>query len=319
MSAAESSQFFLPRFLRSGSEPLRRVDQLHLAAAVLGLAVREHPDVGRDAGVVEHVQRQGDDRLEPVVLDDVAADVALALARVAGEERAAVVHLGDPAAELRLVLHLRDEVREEEHLPVARAGHERVLGVAVVLDDEARILDPALAAHPLEVALPALAVRRIREHEVELARGERVVRERRVLGAADDVVGRLALALQQQVGLGDRVGLAVDLLAVEVDRDVLAVVGGEVEQRVLGDGQHPAGAAGAVVDQVGARLDLVGDRQEDQRRHQLDRVARRPVLAGLLVVLLVEAADELLEHRAHRVVVEAGVLDAPSPFRPAAG
>jgi hypothetical protein len=30
------------------------------------------------------------------------------------------------------------------------------------------------------------------------------------------------------------------------------------------------------------------------------------VLAGLLVVLLVEAADEFLEHRAHRMVVEAG-------------
>ena len=45
-------------------------------------------------------------------------------------------------------------------------------------------------------------------------------------------------------------------------------------------------------------------------RHQLDGVARRPVLAGLLVVLLVEAADQLLEDRAHRVVVEAGGLRA---------
>ena len=49
--------------------------------------------------------------------------------------------------------------------------------------------------------------------------------------------------------------------------------------------------------------------QEDQLRHQLHGVARRPVLARLLVVLLVEAADQLLEDRAHRVVVEAGVLD----------
>src|SRR5690606_26572846 len=80
--------------------PARRVDELHAASAVLGLAVREHPDVGRDAGVVEHVERQGDDRLQPVVLEDPAADVALALAGVAGEERAAVVYLGDAAAEL---------------------------------------------------------------------------------------------------------------------------------------------------------------------------------------------------------------------------
>ena len=80
---------------------------------------------------------------------------------------------------------------------------------------------------------------------------------------------------------------------------------GESLQRLLGDRQHAAGAAGAVVEEVGARLDLVGDRQEDQVRHQLDGVARRPVLAGLLVVLLVEAADQLLEDRAHPVVVEA--------------
>ena len=140
-------------------------------------------------------------------------------------------------------------------------------------------------------------------------RRERVVRERRVLGAADDVVGGLALALEQQVGLADRVRLGVDLLAVEVGGDLLAVLVGELLQRLLGDGQHPAGAAGAVVEQVGARLDLVGDRQEDQLRHELHRVARRPVLAGLLVVLLVEAADQLLEDGAHAVVVEARLPD----------
>ena len=100
----------------------------------------------------------------------------------------------------------------------------RVLGVAGVLDDEARVLDAALAAHALQVALPALAVGRIGEHEVELARREGVVGQRRVLRAADDVVRRLAFALEQQVGLGDGVGLGVDLLAVEVGRDLLAVL-----------------------------------------------------------------------------------------------
>jgi hypothetical protein len=48
--------------------------------------------------------------------------------------------------------------------------------------------------------------------------------------------------------------------------------------------------------------------QEDQPGHELDGVARGPVLAGLLVVLLVEAPYQLLEDRAHAVVVEAGVL-----------
>ena len=83
---AESSQFFMPRFLRSGRRPLRGVDELHPAPAMLRLAVAQRPDVGSDAGVVEHVERQGDDGFQPVVLDDPAADVALALTGVAGEE-----------------------------------------------------------------------------------------------------------------------------------------------------------------------------------------------------------------------------------------
>ena len=90
----------LAQVLAQRLEPLRGVDELHLALAVRGLAVGEHPDVGGDAGVVKHVERQGDDGFEPVVLDDPAADVALALAGVAGEERRAVVDLGDAAAEL---------------------------------------------------------------------------------------------------------------------------------------------------------------------------------------------------------------------------
>ena len=51
-----------------------------------GFAVGQYPDVRGDAGVVEHVQGQGDDSLEPVVLDDPAPDVGFALAGVAGEE-----------------------------------------------------------------------------------------------------------------------------------------------------------------------------------------------------------------------------------------
>ena len=115
--------------------------------------------------------------------------------------------------------------------------------------------------------------------------------------------------LSSRSALADRVGLGVDLLAVEVRGDLLAVLRGELLQRLLGDRQHAAGAAGAVVDQVGAGLDLVGDRQEDQVGHELDGVARRPVLAGLLVVLLVEPADQLLEDRAHGMIVEARVPD----------
>ncbi len=79
-------------------------------------------------------------------------------------------------------------------------------------------------------------------------------------------------------------------------------------KRFLSDRQHAAGAAGAVIEQVGARGELVGDRHKDQLRHQFDGIARCPVLAGLLVVRFVEAADQLFENRPHRMVVEAGVF-----------
>src|ERR1700736_6144332 len=60
-----------------------------------GLTVGQYPNIGRDTSIVEHVYRQRDDGFEPIVLDDPAADVALALAGIAGEQRRAVVNLGD--------------------------------------------------------------------------------------------------------------------------------------------------------------------------------------------------------------------------------
>jgi hypothetical protein len=132
--SAEFSQFFLPRFLRSGWNHAGGVDELDLALAG-GLAVGEHPDVGGDAGVVEHVQRQGDDGFQPVVLDDPAADVALALAGVAGEQGRAVVDLGDAAAQRALVwpFILAQLVDQEHELAVAGAGDEGEVRVAGVV------------------------------------------------------------------------------------------------------------------------------------------------------------------------------------------
>jgi hypothetical protein len=58
--------------------------------------------------------------------------------------------------------------------------------------------------------------------------------------------------------------------------------------------------------QVGAGLELAFDGQEHQVGHQPHGVARCPVFAGLFVVVFVELAHQLFEHRAHRVVVDAG-------------
>ena len=81
---------------------------------------------------------------------------------------------------------------------------------------------------------------------------------------------------------------------------------GDLLESVLGDREHPAGSAGAVVKKVGAGLDLVCYGKEDEVGHQLDGIPGCPVLAGLFIVVLVEAADQILKHGAHGVVVEAG-------------
>src|SRR5205823_6051047 len=48
------------------------IDELQLAFTVLGFTVTQNPHVSADAGVVEHVGRQSDNRLNEVILQHVA-------------------------------------------------------------------------------------------------------------------------------------------------------------------------------------------------------------------------------------------------------
>ena len=83
----------------------------------------------------------------------------LPLAGVTGEEGASVVDLGHPAAQwARLVVHLAGHVGQEEHLAVAGPGHQGVLRVPGVADQEPGVLQAGLPAHPVQIALPALPV-----------------------------------------------------------------------------------------------------------------------------------------------------------------
>src|SRR5690606_2966605 len=83
------------------------VDQLHLALAVLRLAVGDDPDVGADARVVEHVSGEADDRLQQVILDHVPANLALAAPRAASEQGRPVEHDTEPTATILCWPHLR--------------------------------------------------------------------------------------------------------------------------------------------------------------------------------------------------------------------
>ena len=140
-----------------------------------------------------------------------------------------------------------------------------------------------------------------------------VVRERAAVG---DVVGVAAgRVLHEEVGLRDRPRLGVHLLAEEVDLGVrvdrgpeqIAVLPQADGDVLLGDHQHAARAAARVVDGADRRLLariavlVAGEHQID---HQVHDVARREVLAGVLVQRLVELPDQLLEDRAHRRVVD---------------
>ena len=152
------------------------------------------------------------------------------------------------AAQSGAVLHLGEHVSQKHHLAIAGASNQRILRIPSVLDHKARVFHLALAAHPLQIALPALAVGRVGQHEVKLTSREGVVGQGRMLRPTNDIVGGFSLAFQQQVGFGDGVGLGVNLLPVEVGRNLLVVGFSQLLEGLFCDGQHSARAAGSVVE-----------------------------------------------------------------------
>src|SRR5581483_8406701 len=93
---------------------IARIDQLNLAAAWLRFPIRQNPQISRDAGVVEKLVGQSDDRFEPIVLDDPATDFRFAAASVAGEQRGTIENDADAAAALFRIAHLREHMLEKK-------------------------------------------------------------------------------------------------------------------------------------------------------------------------------------------------------------
>src|SRR5688500_8177133 len=54
------------------------IDELHLAPPAFLLAIGQDPDVRGDARIIEKLFGQGDDRLQPIILQNPASDLALA-------------------------------------------------------------------------------------------------------------------------------------------------------------------------------------------------------------------------------------------------
>ena len=280
---------------------LTGVDELHEAPSSVGFLVGEHPHIGGDARVVEDIVWELDDAVHEVVLDEVAADVALALSGVAREEARAVVNRSD-ARPLRLVLkrfHLVHLLEDEEQLSVARARRAvHRLHLAPEVDERqfiARVGECAVVVDLLLVRLPRLAVGRIGD-----AIAERLAPEV-VLGDGVAEVHALRVnALDDKVGFADGIRLGVDLRAVELYGRLLHT---QLKQIVAPLGEHAARTLGRVVKHDGLG-EVVLHRLKNQPGKQGNSVARREVRTRLLVVLLVEASEQFLEDSAHGDVGE---------------
>src|SRR5690606_5402610 len=78
------------------------IQELNLSFAALFLAVGDNPDVCADAGVVEHLLGQSDDRFQPIVLDEPLSNVALARAGASREHRRSAEDNGEAGSVLVL-------------------------------------------------------------------------------------------------------------------------------------------------------------------------------------------------------------------------
>ncbi len=199
---------------------------------------------------------------------------------------------------------MSQHVQEEEELPVADARQAR--------GEAAGLPSLVLGADGFLIAPPLLAVRWVGDQVVESATRVAVVGEHT---AERDVVrvptGRV---FHEEVRFGDGPGFRVDLLTEQVDvglridgrADDLAVVPDAHRDVLLGDHEHPAGAAARVVDRTDdpGTPDFGLIARKHEIHHQVDDVAWSEVLARVLVQGLVEPPDQLLEDHPHRGVVD---------------
>lgn len=266
--------------LPAGLIALAGVNELDPPDMLRGLVLGDDPDVGGDAGVVEAVVGELHDGVQPVVFDQIPADLRLAGSGVPGEQGGAV--LDDGHAALRL--QFGQAVEQEQHLPVAlagKAGTEAASGTLLVLH-----------LHRRGLPFPVDAEGGIGDAVVELVAIELVV----VQGVAKLHIVRVT-PTDQHVRLGDAEGEGVQLLAETGN----IRVGVQLLQPLLHAGEHLAGAHGHVVDRLGDALPVEGVLvpRHQQVAHQVDDVPAGEMRSGFLVVGLGKPLDQILENIAH--------------------
>src|SRR5690606_29397656 len=71
---------------------LSGIDKLYLAFAILGFVVAQNPDIGGNPSIVKEVVGQLYNGFEPIIFDDIAADIAFAPSCIPGKETGSVVY-----------------------------------------------------------------------------------------------------------------------------------------------------------------------------------------------------------------------------------
>ena len=93
-----------------------------------------------------------------------------------------------------------------------------------------------------------------------------------------------------------------------MNRYILSILPGNRQKPVLRDSKHTACPAGAIITGIGGVLDLIRNRHKDKICHQFNDISGRPVFACLLVVFLIELADQFLKNRTHAVIIQSRML-----------
>ena len=139
-------------------EAVAGVNKLYLARTVGGLILAEHPDVGGDAGVHEHIGGKLDDAVQPVVFQNILPDVAGPAAGIAAEQGRAVLDNGHFALVCQLgkavqhkklltIADLGQTGRKTPHLAPGGLGFHRLL-LPLPVNAEGRVGDDVLEGEP---------------------------------------------------------------------------------------------------------------------------------------------------------------------------
>lgn len=253
-------------------EAVAGVNKLHLARTVGGLILAEHPDVGGDAGVHEHIGGKLDDAVQPVVFQNILPDVAGAAAGIAAEQGRAVLDNGH----LAFVCQLGKAVQHKKLLTIADLGQTG--------RKTPHLAPGGFGFHRFLLPLPVDAEGRVGDDVLEGEPGELIFRK----GIAEPHIVRVA-APDHHVRLGDGKGGGVELLPEAGHLNVTV----QLVDALFHAAQHLAGSHGHIVNGHAAGIE-VGFGQQ-QVGHQIDDIPAGEVSSGFLAKALGEPPHQVLK------------------------